>query len=433
MGNYIIIPGCCDLNRGDQALGWETKRTAEEAGFHGRYSILAERGEPIEQSVQEGYRILVPVLEHPSRKFKKKENIVYRKKTQILWGWIAFKDFVFSFRLLRSNRFRERVLQKAKDSKLRDTLEAFMNADGIFMKGGGLIQSHGGLIATYATYYRIYHILLAHALHKPVYIMPNSFGPFEGPGVVKMVTRALEKCVFVSARERKSQDVVAKELGLQIPCYTDLAFFLLNGKANRKALCERLKIDNHSKIVAITMRPYRFPNSDNPEQAYLRFKSEMRGFIRELYASGFIPLIIEHTFAITSHENDGDCIKDVLEGIENKEYRLLSDRSMNCRDLKSVYGCCDYIVGTRFHSLIFSLSNRVPGIAISYDGYKSIGIMKDMGLDKYVIDIDQVSQVTLMDMFYRMIDEEEAIKRRIDRYIDVAYEFRKKLIEEIHI
>ena len=26
---YIIIPGCSDLNRGDQALVWETKRLAE--------------------------------------------------------------------------------------------------------------------------------------------------------------------------------------------------------------------------------------------------------------------------------------------------------------------------------------------------------------------------------------------------------------------
>ena len=69
---YIIIPGCSDLNRGDQALGWETKRIAEDAGYMGHYSILAEDGEPIIQSQNEGYEILTPVLGHPSRGFKKK-------------------------------------------------------------------------------------------------------------------------------------------------------------------------------------------------------------------------------------------------------------------------------------------------------------------------------------------------------------------------
>ena len=37
---YVIIPGCSDLNRGDQALVWETKRLAEDAGFKGDYYLV---------------------------------------------------------------------------------------------------------------------------------------------------------------------------------------------------------------------------------------------------------------------------------------------------------------------------------------------------------------------------------------------------------
>lgn len=60
--------------------------------------------------------------------------------------------------------------------------------------------------------------------------------------------------------------------------------------------------------------------------------------------------------------------------------------------MKAIYSFYDYIIGTRFHSLIFSLSEHVPEIAISYDGYKSVGIMKDMKLDDYVIDIADVTE-----------------------------------------
>lgn len=429
--NYIIIPGCCDLNRGDQALGWETCRIAQDAGFIGKYSILAEREEPIDQSIKEGFEILTPILEHPSRKFKNKDNIVYGMSTKIKWGLVALKDLVYSLLILKSKQFRKRVIHTSKDEKLVHSLKAFMDSDAIFMKGGGLIQSHGGIISTYATYYRIYHILLGHALAKPVYILPNSFGPFEGPFVKRMVKKAFKECQFISSRELKSKEVVKRELKMDIPCFPDLAFYLENGHVDKEQLWRQLNISQEDKVVAITMRPYRFPNSADPVIAYENFKKEMRNFIIWLNKKGYLPLIIEHTLAITSHENDGDCIKDVVEGIDLKQYRFFTDRNLNCRELKRVYSFCDYIIGTRFHSLIFSLSNRVPGIAISYDGYKSIGIMKDMGLEDYVIDIADVNCNSLCNMFESVIANKMEIVSNIDNYVAFAVAERDKLIEGI--
>jgi colanic acid/amylovoran biosynthesis protein len=403
---YIVIPGCCDLNRGDQALGWETSRIAQDAGFIGSYSVLAERGEPIEQSKEEGYEILVPLLEHPSRKFQNKDNIIYDKVTKLKWGFVALKDFTKSFCILKSEKVRQRVLKKNIDEEYSKTLKCFYECKAIFMKGGGLIQSHGGLTSTYATYYRLYHIFLAQALDKPVYILPNSFGPFEGPMVRWMA-----------------------ELGIDIPCFPDLAFYLQNGTETPKKLRKEMNIPEDRQVVAITMRPYRFPNSDNPAQSYETFKCEMREFIVWLYETGYMPLVIEHTFAITTHENDGDCIRDVLKNIDERFYRLMANRNINCRELKSIYGCCDYIIGTRFHSLIFSLSNLVPGIAISYDGYKSVGIMKDMNLERYVVDISEVKAERLCEMFTDMVEKKEEIRENIRNYIDRANQKRKELIK----
>ena len=73
MKKHVIIPGCSDLNRGDQALVWETKRLAEESGFIGDYYLTSETNEPVEQSKGKGIIIIPPILEHPSRKFKIKK------------------------------------------------------------------------------------------------------------------------------------------------------------------------------------------------------------------------------------------------------------------------------------------------------------------------------------------------------------------------
>ena len=44
----------------------------------------------------------------------------------------------------------------------------------------------------------------------------------------------------------------------------------------------------------------------------------------------------------------------------------------------------DYLVGTRFHSVIFALAARVPCIAIGYE-HKTRGIMRDLSLDGWVL------------------------------------------------
>lgn len=197
MKKYIIIPGCSDLNRGDQALVWETKRLAEEAGFIGEYYLTSEKNEPVEQSKKKGIKIITPILEHPSRKFKSKQNISYTKTLKIKWGIVAIFDLLSSMLLLCSatRGIAKIFLNKEK----KQSLSLMESSDAIFMKGGGLLQTYGGLSSTYSMYFWVYPILLAHKLNKPVYIMPNSFGPFEGPFVKQIAKAALKKCELVTS------------------------------------------------------------------------------------------------------------------------------------------------------------------------------------------------------------------------------------------
>ena len=95
--SVIIIPGCNDLNRGDQALGWETARIAKDAGFDGECFLMSEKNEPTKQSIKEGFKIIRPILEHPSRYSKERNNIKYSFIHKLKWGFIALFDFLKSF------------------------------------------------------------------------------------------------------------------------------------------------------------------------------------------------------------------------------------------------------------------------------------------------------------------------------------------------
>lgn len=429
MKKYLIIPPCSDFNRGDQALVWETARFAEDAGYKGEFYFMAEAMEPVEQSVKHGLKSMVPILDHPSKRFKSKENIKLDWKLIMKWGSVSLMDLTWSLLLLTPLRILV-VPFLSKDKKISYNL--FTEADAIFVKGGGFVHSYGGKTALYYIYFQLYHIFLAQSLGKDVYICPNSFGPFEGLGVKMLVRRAFRKSKIVTAREIRSSMMCKKDLQMDIPAYPDFGFFLPNAEnGKKKCFFAAHNFPTDRKSVAITARPHRFPHSDDPEKAYKDFIRSMRDFALWLYKEGYFPVFIEHVYAINNHENDSYCIKDIINGMPKGVYGYFSDRTLNCHQLKSIYGYFDYIVGTRFHSMIFSMSNMVPGIAITYVGNKGEGIMEDMGMGDYFIPIGEVTSESLKEKFDFLVRTEDVAKDKIKSFLDSADKKRKELVDLI--
>lgn len=278
MNNYIIIPVCSDLNRGDQALVWESIRLFEECGKTEHFLLMSEKNEPVKQSIEHGLGIISPILEHPSRKFKNKDNLEYTTWLKVKWGIVAVGDFLKSLCLLfRTTRdLGEHLL----DCDAKMSYIAFANSKAVIVKGGGFIHAYGGLTATYYIYFSLFHIFLAQKLNKPVYIMPNSIGPFEGPFVKWMVRKALSKCKVVLTRETFSEKMIDEQLGLKVSTTPDLAFYLENGYVDKEEFFSKYGIPKDKKLVAMTMRPHRFPKSATPTEDYIRFKKSMAGFAK---------------------------------------------------------------------------------------------------------------------------------------------------------
>lgn len=423
---FLIIPSCSDFNRGDQALVWETERFTKEAGFEGDYYFMAEANEAVEQSVAHGIKPVIPLLEHPSRKFKSRDNVKMHFGLILKWGIVSLADLIWSLILLTPLRD---IVAIAFSKEKKNTYSLFKEADAVFVKGGGFIHSYGGVTATYYIYFQLYHIFLSQSLGKEVYIFPNSFGPFEGLGVKAMVNRAFKKSKFVLARECRSAEMCKNELNIDVKPFPDFGFFLPNGNyTNKEAFKKQLNLPCERKLVAITARPHRFPHSQNPAQAYSDFISTMRGFAKWLYKQGFFPVFIEHVYAINNHENDSYCIDEIVRGLEDGTYAYFRNRDINCMDLKLTYSFFDYIVGTRFHSVIFSMANKVPGIAITYVGNKGEGIMEDMAMGDFYIKIADVNTQSLIERFNYLVANREEVVKRINYYLLEANVKRNKLL-----
>lgn len=409
---FLILPGCDDTNRGDQALIWETVELAQAAGFEGHYSMIATE-ECGKQSKKMGIDSLAYLLPHPSMHANAGEdNRSYGIWLKLRWVISALMDLLVAFPL--SKKITRRLVARFLSVNQKKTLEVYKNAKAAFVKGGGFLHSYGGAIEAYKIYFFLYHINLALDMGIPVYVMPNSFGPFVDKCSRKMVQKCLKKCQIVYSRESVSQKVLRDCCNIESSLSRDLAMYLekdtafdvekyLNGK--------RIKIQK-GKMVGITVRPYRFPGKQNAENLYLNYKTEICRLIRWLNANEYKPLLIEHVYSDNYHERDIICIEDIVKMMneEGGKVDVFSARELNCRQMKSVYAKMDYLVGTRFHSVIFSLTENVPAIAITYGGNKGDGIMRDVGLSDYAISIDSMTDGILIDKFVNLTKNRDFVE-----------------------
>lgn len=423
MNKYLIIPDCSDLNRGDQALIWETVGIAREAGFHGEY-YLQNAGKQCSQSIAEGIKCFNPILPHPSR--GRGENNVSYKSVMLKWGLRALGDLISSLWILLICK-RPQLCRMFLNKKQNETLVLFRNASAVFVKGGGFLHSFGGVTSFYFIYYHLYAINLANAMGLPVLIMPNSFGPINGFLCKWQVKRALKKCKVIYCREHVSYEYMHKHFS-QIEFYEsfDLGLYLKPEKVG-----SIVEFPDEMPKVALTVRPYRFPEHENGTQLYQNYIDGMRQFIQWLIDNNYYPVMVQHTLAENAHEDDMKAIDDIRKVLPDGGYSVFADKSFNCRQMKALYSKFDYIVGTRFHSVIFSLMEGVPAMAIAYGGNKTRGIMAGIGLSEYVIGIDEIDKEKLISIFKKMVANRQSIKTILSQFEATVENERNSIINSI--
>lgn len=394
---YLIIPGNDDQNRGDQALVWTTKKIAEESGFIGDYYMFSDPKKSL-QSIEHGIVPVDGLLLHPSRKFKEKNNIKYSQKIIFKWGIVAiydlFKSFLLFVPLLNS------VIYSFSSSREKHAIDIIKQSDCVFIKGGGFVHSYGKITSFYTMYYMLYHILLAKKFQKKVIMMPNSFGPFEGFFTRHFILHVLKKIDLVLSRESISQKALQEKLKIKSILAPDLGFYLGN-----KSCEENLFISNSKKNIALTARPYRFPECQNSEERYNNYIQEYAKFVLWLLEEGYNPVFIEQVYNENDHEKDIYCINQIcrIVKLNGLNINIISNTKLNCEELKYIYSRFNYMVGTRFHSVIFAISEGVPSIAITYGGNKGVGIMRDLELEEYSVPILEFNFNLIKDCFNKLI------------------------------
>jgi colanic acid/amylovoran biosynthesis protein len=277
---------------------------------------------------------------------------------------------------------------------LRATLQAYFDADLIVSKPGGFLYSSGlGLTLWVA----VYVMALGIWAGKPLYLYPQSVGPLKHTWECALMRWLVRHARIFMVRETISRTELEK-CGVkpdQVRLTVDTAFdFRGTGDAGAWFAERGFSLDHHP-VMGVTAIQWGAQSKGFLTQTQYEHAvaAAARHFIRT-YAGKVV--LFTQAWGPSESQDDRPPARRLAQQLSDlAPHVILLDEPLAPPLLKSLYGRMDVFLGTRMHSNIFALSQGVPVLAIGYY-HKTLGIMKMLDLQAWVMDISQIEESLLL-------------------------------------
>ena len=316
-----------------------------------------------------------------------------------------------------------RRLARLLPREVRAEIEAVQQSDLVVSVGGGYLNGTADLSGDLSVDSTLAPIRLAGRLGKPIICAPQSFGPFGTARQRRSVKDALGRAQLVLTREAQSFELL-QDLGLDPAILrrgVDSAFAFRPGDRGRWR--EKLSVAPGDVLVGITARQWLDPVA---QARYERIIGRLVDHIQQ--RPGHRAVLIPQVISPLAGEDDRMVNRRIAQSCTGPAPIVLEEFHDHV-ELKGLYAALDYVVGMRFHSVIFALTSHVPSIAIEYH-HKSGGIMADLGLSEWVVKLADVTEERLINLFDRLVSEREAYSRYL-REVLPAYTQRAEETAEL--
>lgn len=251
----------------------------------------------------------------------------------------------------------------------------------------------------------------AQAFGIPVYLMPQSFGPFdfgeERQALNARIQRLLPTAKVIFAREQEGYDALVNTYGLK---NVRLAHDLVLGNkgidlANIFVSTPTLDLPE-IKPNSVAVIPNSMNSSVSSQEAVL-----------ELYANA-INTLLSHgkTVYLLSHSSmDSALCGELKEAFSSNGNVVLLAQDFSCLEFNALVKKFDYLIASRFHSIVHAFKNGVPCIALGW-ATKYHDLLKLFDQEQYILDVrdkigtDQIAAaIEQIDAHYP--DEAEKIQK----------------------
>jgi len=386
---YILITGGELFNKGAQSM---------------TFTVINE----IKKRFPEKEAILLSTDDYERNKeFKEKFAFeILPFNTKLMYG--LMKGFYGTFWRLKLNK-----KNSNKYEHLTSTLEEiFNNAEMMIDISGYALSSQRGS-STSISY--LMKIKLAEQYGIKVFLMPQSFGPFNYSGKKKYVINYLLKEVLkypemIYAREQEGYNILVNDYKLNnVEKSYDLV--LLNKDIELSNIYKNESEQNNSIIndakgIAIV------PNMKN-------FKHGNSQEILKVYDSCINKLTSQHkkVYLIRHSIEDKEACDIIKERNKQNDNVILLDYDFSCIEYENLIKKFDFAIASRYHSIIHAYKNGIPCIAIGW-ATKYHELLKTFKQENYIFDV-------------RSNIDEKAIDNAIDIMIENHTKESKVILETL--
>ncbi len=273
----------------------------------------------------------------------------------------------------------------------------YYDADLIVAFGGGYLYARHSFNIAFLWIWL--GMALGIIMNKPLILLPQSFGPVQGKFQRKLLCWLVERSRVAIAREQESVTFL-QAIGVQktVPLLPDLAFSTSESAAEEiEAVLAPYwgDIDPERPVIGMTLMDWgaqnpNFAHQENYEQSIM----ELIAHVQTVYAAQIVVFI--QCFGPTKDQDDRWIARQIAQKAGSSI--IVIDTPLTPNLLKAAYRRLDALVATRMHSAIFALSVETPTLVIGYL-HKSKGIMKMVGLSDYILDINAVQPMKLIQQF----------------------------------
>lgn len=294
-------------------------------------------------------------------------------------------------------------LWKAKELKtLMSKMDMILDVSGFQLGDKWDIATNEGFLN---------NIRLAKKYNIPIYLMPQSFGPFEykDKAILKEIEEELKYPEIIFAREIQGKEMLESQFGLtNVKLYSDLV--LQNVGINPKNIYEKdvelhyTKISGNGNIgIVPNTKCLKHGNEEKIYGLYTKIMDTILAKDKKIYL-------------FTHSSEDMVMCEHLKNQYKDNENVILITEEMTCLEYDEFVNQLDFQIGSRFHGLVHAFRNCVPCIALGW-AVKYDELCKIVGEEGYSFDINHIDENT------------NQILEKVE-YLMEHYETEKKVIEE---
>lgn len=294
---------------------------------------------------------------------------------------------------------------------LQEIEEIFLNAAGMADISGYTLSSQWGVSSSFVFLRRI---MLAVKYKINIYLMPQSFGPFEYKfGYHLILNHWIKKYLkfprVIYAREEEGQKLLEEKYKLKnVKKSYDLV--LLNRSIDLNHIYKNNPIFLQSGIepgvgIVPNMRNFEFDKSQQTLSVYCTIINRLLSNDKKIY-------LIRHSF------EDKKACEMIKNEYKNNERVILLSEDMNCFEFSNLIRNLDFLVCSRFHSIVHAYKEGIPCIVIGW-AVKYKRLVHVFEQDKYMFDIRNIIDKKKLeqmtdDLFQNYCLESERIKQILE-------------------